>query len=167
MENNKENKLDDELYFCPICGCLEGKKHIDKFSEDGFCPICKTELIPSGYDNKVLIKIGKLKQEDLYNPPARYKVFFEEVIKTNPKFNPEKHKEYLQYRNSPERKLKAEIQFQKIKQELIQEREEANKVRCPRCGSTQIQMVQRKWSLLTGIFTNKVDRVCVKCKYRW
>lgn len=36
-------------------------------------------------------------------------------------------------------------------------------VRCPRCRSTQIQMVPRKFSLLTGFATNRIDRVCVKC----
>lgn len=42
-----------------------------------------------------------------------------------------------------------------------------NQVKCPKCGSTNIQMVQRKWSLLTGFMTNKVDRVCVSCKYKF
>lgn len=42
-----------------------------------------------------------------------------------------------------------------------------NEVHCPKCGSTQIQMVQRKWSLLTGFMTNKVDRVCVNCKHKF
>lgn len=42
-----------------------------------------------------------------------------------------------------------------------------NEVHCPKCGSTQIQMVQRKWSLLTGLMTNKVDRVCVNCKHKF
>ena len=45
--------------------------------------------------------------------------------------------------------------------------EEDNKVHCPKCNSTNIQIVPRKWSLLTGIFTNKTDRVCVNCKYKW
>jgi hypothetical protein len=40
-------------------------------------------------------------------------------------------------------------------------------VKCPECGSTQIQIVNRKWSLLTGFLTNKVDRVCVRCKNRF
>ncbi|MBQ2882693.1 MAG: zinc ribbon domain-containing protein [Alphaproteobacteria bacterium] len=38
---------------------------------------------------------------------------------------------------------------------------------CPKCGSTNIQIVPRKWSLLTGIFTNKTDRVCVNCKHKF
>lgn len=39
--------------------------------------------------------------------------------------------------------------------------------RCPKCGSTQIQIVPRKWSLLAGFATRKTDRVCVNCKHRW
>lgn len=42
-----------------------------------------------------------------------------------------------------------------------------NQVKCPKCGSTQIQMVPRKWSLLTGFLTNKVDRVCMNCKCKF
>ena len=42
-----------------------------------------------------------------------------------------------------------------------------NIVLCPKCNSTNIQIVPRKWSLFTGIFTNKTDRVCVNCKYKW
>lgn len=38
---------------------------------------------------------------------------------------------------------------------------------CPKCGSTNIQVVPRKWSILTGIFTNKIDRVCANCKCKF
>lgn len=40
-------------------------------------------------------------------------------------------------------------------------------VKCPKCGSTQIQMVPRKWSFVMGILTNKVDRVCMNCKKKF
>ena len=40
-------------------------------------------------------------------------------------------------------------------------------IRCPRCKSTQIQMVPRKFSLLTGFATNRIDRVCVRCQKRF
>lgn len=43
----------------------------------------------------------------------------------------------------------------------------SSQVRCPKCGSTNIQLVNRKWSPLTGFMTNKVDRVCVNCKNRF
>ena len=52
-----------------------------------------------------------------------------------------------------------------------QQREKAAKaaapVRCPKCGSTQITAVTRKWSPVTGFLTNKADRVCLSCKHRF
>ena len=49
----------------------------------------------------------------------------------------------------------------------IAPKQTAKEVKCPRCGSTQIQMVTRKWSFVTGIMTNKVDRVCMGCKKKF
>ena len=40
-------------------------------------------------------------------------------------------------------------------------------VRCPRCGCTSVQLIPRKWSILTGYHTNAVNRVCVNCKHKW
>ena len=40
-------------------------------------------------------------------------------------------------------------------------------IRCPRCFSTDFQLVPKKFSLLTGFATNHVDRVCVKCMKRF
>lgn len=40
-------------------------------------------------------------------------------------------------------------------------------VRCPRCGSTNIQLVQRKWSIWVGYRSNAVDRMCINCKHRF
>lgn len=40
-------------------------------------------------------------------------------------------------------------------------------VRCPRCFSTDFQLVPKKWSLLAGFATNRVQRVCVKCMKRF
>ena len=40
-------------------------------------------------------------------------------------------------------------------------------IHCPKCGSTQIQAVNKKWSPLTGFLTNKVDRVCLGCKNKF
>lgn len=38
---------------------------------------------------------------------------------------------------------------------------------CPKCNSSNIQIVPRKWSFFTGLLTNKVDRVCLKCKHKF
>lgn len=59
------------------------------------------------------------------------------------------------------------IRDMRSRQSNINNRPITSIVRCPKCGSTQIQMVNRKYSLLTGFATNKVDRVCVNCKYKW
>lgn len=39
--------------------------------------------------------------------------------------------------------------------------------KCPRCHSSNIQLVQRKFSILTGFRSSKIDRVCVVCKYKF
>lgn len=38
------------------------------------------------------------------------------------------------------------------------------KVQCPYCFSTEIQLVPKKFSLLTGFSTNGFNRVCVRCQ---
>lgn len=40
-------------------------------------------------------------------------------------------------------------------------------ISCPKCGSTHIQAVPRKWSVFSGLLTNKVDRICLKCKHKF
>ena len=41
------------------------------------------------------------------------------------------------------------------------------KVQCPYCFSTQVQMVPKKFSLLTGFATNGYNRVCVRCQRKF
>ena len=50
---------------------------------------------------------------------------------------------------------------------FVYKQESEDKVRCPRCRSTEIQILPRKFSLLSGFATNKFDRVCVRCKHRF
>ena len=66
--------------------------------------------------------------------------------------------------------IKRQILFQehdRLREQEILSKTNDTTVRCPKCGSTQIQMVSRKWSLLTGFLTNKVDRVCMNCKHKF
>lgn len=39
--------------------------------------------------------------------------------------------------------------------------------KCPKCHSSNIQLVPRKWSIWTGYRTNSVSRICVNCKHRF
>jgi DNA-directed RNA polymerase subunit RPC12/RpoP len=44
----------------------------------------------------------------------------------------------------------------------------ADQVKCPKCGSTQIQLMKRGWKLTTGLIgANKVERVCMNCKHKF
>lgn len=47
------------------------------------------------------------------------------------------------------------------------EPKEIPKVKCPYCFSSEIQIVPKKFSLLTGFATNKFERVCVRCKRKF
>ena len=77
-------------------------------------------------------------------------------VYSNPLYNPTAEK--WRVRDDDDRKRMIENAKKKANRPVVA---------CPRCGSTQIQVVPRKWSLLTGFLTNKVDRVCVACKHKW
>lgn len=56
---------------------------------------------------------------------------------------------------------------QEKEEQKRKEEQERNTVRCPKCSCTNIQVIPRKWSFWTGFLTNKTDRVCVKCGYKF
>ena len=41
------------------------------------------------------------------------------------------------------------------------------KTQCPYCFSTEIQLVPKKFSILTGFATNSYNRVCVRCQRKF
>lgn len=48
------------------------------------------------------------------------------------------------------------------------EEESKNQIRCPKCGSTAIQTVNRGYSFWTGLLGSGSPRnVCQKCGYKW
>ena len=51
--------------------------------------------------------------------------------------------------------------------DAFEEPKEVSKVRCPYCRSAEVQLVQKKFSLLTGFGTNGNNRVCVRCKRKF
>lgn len=45
---------------------------------------------------------------------------------------------------------------------------EPEEIRCPKCGSTQIQLQKRGWKITTGIIgSSKIERVCLNCKNKF
>lgn len=50
---------------------------------------------------------------------------------------------------------------------VARQKAEQSVPKCPKCGCTNIQVVRKKWSWITGFMTNATERVCAKCNYRW
>ena len=170
-------------YVCPVCGR-------DFSSENAYpgCDFCNNhELVvyPVGEWNEIRAEVSKMSplefQENLKLEP--WDKFYIELY-AGDKEKIKKKKEYavckeLFYKkyvyNSPlfdkaKFDMRAEWEYENAveMEECYRKRqEEKNKPRCPKCGCTEFQMVPRKWSPLTGFLTNKVDRVCVKCKTRY
>ena len=38
-----------------------------------------------------------------------------------------------------------------------------NRTKCPKCGHTEFTPVRKKWSIMTGFMTNKVELICNNC----
>ena len=51
--------------------------------------------------------------------------------------------------------------------DAFEEPQETPKVKCPYCFSSEVQIIPRRFSLLTGFATNKFDRVCLRCKKKF
>ena len=54
--------------------------------------------------------------------------------------------------------------FSKIKADTLKSSNNNQNIpKCPKCGSTSITAIQRKWNIWRGFATNKVDMVCNQC----
>ena len=80
--------------------------------------------------------------------------------------DPEEYKRQL-IKDKLERLDRKEQQQQQQKLHQQQNNVRNKTVKCPRCGSTQIQAVPRKWTIWTSILTNRVDRFCLNCKKKF
>lgn len=58
----------------------------------------------------------------------------------------------------------AKKELRKYVPEAFAETQTVPKVQCPYCFSTEIQLVPKKFSILTGFATNSYKRVCVRCQ---
>lgn len=177
------NFNEERYYICPVCG-----RRFASESSYPSCDFCKNhELIvyPGEESKELYAKIDKMSpleiQENLKLEPLE-KFYIDLYSDNREKQKAQKkqavHKElfYKKYvYNNPlfdkaKFDMRAEWEYEKAaewEEGYRKRQEEKNKPRCPKCGCTEFQMVPRKWSPLTGFLTNKVDRVCVKCKTRF
>lgn len=64
-------------------------------------------------------------------------------------------------------KERTKIKERELKRQQAMLDEDGN-VKCPKCGSKQIQIVKRGWKVTTGfINSGKNERVCVACKHKF
>lgn len=140
--------ITDKVFICPNCGTADAGKSIRLKCYD-----CGTPYKATDVDRKNPIKVIELSKREFAVEYAGDTINWDIFNKRE-----EKWQKRLQEDNERDRKKQAEEQ---ARQDAI------NHPRCPKCGSTAIQMVPRKFSLLTGFATNKVDRVCVNCKHKW
>jgi hypothetical protein len=173
-------------YICLVCG-----RFLTLEDENPKCDFCKNSnllydspeiqkafstktdsLSPlEFYENLNLTKEDNYKLEIYSNDNARQKqikrsaVYTELLYKGYLYNNPLFDKAKFDMRNEWE--YECAVEYEARCAESRKRQEEKNKPRCPKCGCTEFQMVPRKWSPLTGFLTNRVDRVCVKCKTRF
>ena len=61
----------------------------------------------------------------------------------------------------------AKQELRKYVPDAFLEKQSVPKVQCPYCHSTEIQLVPKKFSILTGFLTNGYNRVCVRCQRKF
>ena len=151
-------------YYCPSCGKIESENNVLYGHPDHrYCRRCGgLEVVSTGQTfNELCNEV--FGDHNSFDSDTLSEYIREKYVYHNPQFNPEKSQERIKY----------EKDLNEGAQRMVEEARRAdrinnkNEVKCPWCGSTQIQMVPRKWSLLTGFLTNKVDRVCVNCKRKF
>ena len=138
------------LIICPRCGCIEITFNLSKFP---ICECCDYEdpIVINGDDYSKLIKEIEAK-----DPNADvYEACREKYVYPSEHFSKKAYNDMLKYAEE--------------KKKRIQEEYDRNfkAPHCPKCGCAEFQMVPRKWSLFAGFATNKVDRVCVRCKTKF
>lgn len=131
----------EHVKYCKTCGDYKFPNPIN-YNMNRPCPVCgsmwEDSLIP--YYEFCIIKEATNKN----------KLEIERMTKL-------KREDPIQY----------ELVLNAFRQKVKDQKQSESVVKCPRCGSTQIQLVNKRWGLLTGFFTNKVNRFCINCKTKF
>lgn len=149
----------DVIVYCPKCG---NQSHAEySIRENDTCSYCGTEYKYTQVLDNDFSKIIRNKNETtgkIY-PECIHNYLWDNYLKNEPEFD----RECME-----NRKNKISYDTQK-RNEAYLKAQSRNKVvnNCPCCGSDNIQIIPRKWSLFTGFMTNKTDRVCVACKNKF
>lgn len=135
---------------CPHCGFMEVYFNPSKF------PICEC----CGYEDPIIINhedFLKFNNEITAKDPdaSVYEACREKYVYPSEHFSKKAYNDMLKYAEEKKRRTQEEYD------------RNFKAPHCPKCGCAEFQMVPRKWSLFAGFATNKVDRVCVRCKTKF
>lgn len=143
----KDNHIiTDKVYMCPKCGTVDaGEGSIRLKCYECGEPYKATDLDRSKYLSEIVLEenerdliekyVGDTINWDIYNKREEH---WHHVFE-------EKEKQ------------------QKIRQQQIQQKQQEAINHCPKCGGTQFTPVRKKFSLLTGFATNKIELICNNC----
>lgn len=143
-----------KLYWeCPICGAGYDAYEGEIPCNDGICKTCGGKLVktPYSFDEMLFDSSGEILNDIMNN-----------YIKTNPQYNPEVYEMWKKRRDG-----------KRTMADKAKEREQANKPKCPTCGSTNISKIgtlERGVSVsVFGLFSSKLGKTmkCNNCGYKW
>ena len=145
-------------FYCPLCGKEKGTK---AYCIPGLYRRCQhdlEQLVDTGITDDEFCSFDRLRFHGYVELDVKDLEDLIELKKTNLAAFQAKIAEF----DAVFAQKQQEKEEQKRKEE-----QERNTVRCPKCSCTNIQVIPRKWSFWTGFLTNKTDRVCVKCGYKF
>ncbi len=151
----KDNNFTDfsKAFVCPKCA---DSYVCDDIPFQFKCEYCNTILVQTDMDRKELSSLGTLKVNE-----EKFRNKTIELAKKygNNQFSQEKY-------NNRIIKLERDVR-ERARQRELKEQQSQNVPKCPKCGSTEIQVLPRMLGISKIFASNRVDRVCVNCKYRW
>ncbi|WP_343209453.1 hypothetical protein [Anaerolentibacter hominis] len=128
---------------CPKCGYF-GSREIDK--KNNKCLICGETAIRTN-----------LTAGEYYSMNDEQAARFVSDFQPLEKYDPDAWEKRLQYLEDRRKRDKVKIEEDLRKLNRIKHRT------CPYCGCDQFTPVRRKWNILTGFYTNKIDLICNNC----
>ena len=158
----------DSAYICPKCG----DKGIDNY-ENKICGACGAEKILLPYTVEEYIKLSKEEEDELYekfdvHPLIPTMDAIDISLATNKNYAVVDAMIELRQKDIIEYELKMNQFRDRATQIRLARIAEEERVKCPRCGSTNITTGQRGFKLTTGfIGSNKTVSRCGNCGYSW
>lgn len=162
MEKNRSKIKSDKDYFNSLLKykTFEAEKEyfvgfgLENKVKDGKCIFCNSPVELLNIEDGELAKISHFGSPNPDYVLAMNKLKGDDIISFTSKYN-----ELIEIQN--QRKAMNLAQQQSEQQNI-------NQVRCPKCGSTQIGVTNRGYSLLSGfIGSGSARNVCQNCGYKW